>query len=149
MCLFLYFKTEHPDRCLCTGCRLRSPSAGTFLWLCLTALQPAMKANTIRKAEYQTKHALLNRLYNYSSKSLSHHCLYSGSMPGVWCRDTWTVLCFPHLCIYPGYLTSDGCFVGLRYNWRIVPQDTTESCPGTIPFGENAVQISPNSVSMI
>lgn len=29
-------------------------------------------------------------------------------------------------------------FAGLRYNRRIVPQDTPESCPGTIPPGEVA-----------
>lgn len=27
------------------------------------------------------------------------------------------------------------CFTGLWYYWRIVPQDTTESCPGSVPLG--------------
>lgn len=45
-------------------------------------------------------------------------------------------------CIHPGFIPPDVWFVGLRYNWRIVPQDPTETCPGTIPFGESAVQIS-------
>ncbi len=63
-------------------------------------------------------------------------------MSGVWCCDSLTVLCCPNLHMHPGFLPSAVCFVGMRYNWRIVPQDTTESCPGTIPFGENTEQIS-------
>lgn len=42
------------------------------------------------------------------------------------------ILSFTFICL---------SFVGLRYNWRIVPQDTTKSCFGTIPFGESATQI--------
>lgn len=32
--------------------------------------------------------------------------------------------------------TNPLCFTGLWYYWRIVPQDTTESCPGTVPLGK-------------
>lgn len=66
----------------------------------------------------------------------------------VWFCNTLTKLCCCninytlYLYIYTPFCFNFIYFVGLWYNRRIVPQDTTENCPGTIPSGECAVQIS-------
>lgn len=60
---------------------------------------------------------------------------------------TWTQAFFSRYLVFhlflqaeslktPHWGTNPLCFTGLWYYWRIVPQDTTESCPGTVPLGK-------------
>lgn len=53
---------------------------------------------------------------------------------------------FKHIVVLYVY-QANLCFIGLWYNWRTVPQDTTESCPGTIPFGKSTVSFFHISLS--
>lgn len=48
-------------------------------------------------------------------------------------RQPW--YCEVLVAMYPVHVCF---FAGLRYNWGIVPQDTPESCPGTVPPGNVA-----------